>query len=307
MKVAVGNWQNKANALIDALRGRGHEVVHPSERADAFLLDTDYPIGAFASYWQAHERRGVPIYLYTHGMDAYIGWDGIWKPRKVAGYLAMYPGAKEVMRRYGYPYPVEVIGWHYCALKPFQPCGYPKKILFAPWHPHQNGYLFDPFKAYNRRIHDTLAYDYAEAEITVRHLHRLEDNGIAPAPHVTYVQGKADNTIAEIDAADLVIGCGTFARLAMARGKPTILFGQNIAPHESFKPGHFQQVASWDKYRDYMRYPYEWDEMPGVELACEVEPVKYKERFVGEPFNPQKFLSILEGITALQNSEVVYA
>lgn len=295
MKFAVGNWQNKANTLVETLVGAGHTVVHPSEPADVFLLDTDYNVGAFARYWPLQERAGARIYLYTHGMDAYIGWDGIWKPRPVAGYLAMYPGAAEIMRRYGYPYPVEVIGWHYCEMRPFQPVRDLRRILFAPWHPHQNGYLYEPLKAYNARIFEALVSDFPGVEITVRYLHSLEENGLDVVPGVHYIPGRADNSIQEIDATDLVVGVGTFARLALARGKPTIMFGQDLPPHESYRTGHFEAVKSWDKYREYMRYPYEWDTLPGVELALEVEPVTYKARFVGAPFDAQKFLQIMEG------------
>lgn len=301
MRIALADWQNKANFLTAALTARGHEVVSRDARAHVFIQDTDFAVGSYRQFLKFHKANHAKCFLYTHGAGAYCMWDGIWTPQAVDGYFAMYPGAKEIMRRYGYPYPVHVIGWHYCALKPFQPVKELKRILFAPWHPHQGGYLYPPHMEANARILADLAELRGQYEITVRHLHTLEQNGLTRYEGIHFIEGQADNSYTEIDRADLVIAVGTYARLAIARGKPTYLYGQAHPPHESFYAGHYEEVKSWEKYRAYMRYPFSWeDESLAMETVLTTDPHAWKALFIGEPFDGTRFVDLLEDLVGVK-------
>lgn len=296
MIVALSDWQNKSRALYQALTAAGHHVVDRHEPADVLLIDTDYGVGHYRPTLRLHRDYGSRIFLYTHGKDAFLGWDGIWEPWEVDGYLTFAPGIKHVMTSYATPYPnpVHVIGWWYCEQKPFIGGLNPRRVLFAPWHPHQGGYLPSELKALNARILDELLDTFPAEAVTVRYIHHLENNGLTELHGVTYTQGHADNSVADIDAADLVVGCGTFSLLSIARGKPTIMFGQDIQPHESYHDGHYQPVASWERYRHMMHYPFEWDEKPSIEAVMCVEPVFWKQQFIGPAFDAAGFIKILE-------------
>lgn len=296
MLVALSDWQNKSRVLREALLAGGHRVVERDEPADVLLIDTDYGVGHYRPTIRAQWRHGARVFLYTHGKDAFLGWDGIWPPWEVDGYLTFAPGIKQVMASYAdpYPNPVHVIGWWYCEQKLFVGGHAPRRVLFAPWHPHQGGYLPNELKALNARVLDEILDTFPADAVTVRYIHHLENNGLTELPGVTYQQGQADNSVTALDAADLVIGCGTFSLLSIARGKPTIMFGQDVRPHESYHDGHYQPVASWDTYRALMHYPFEWDEHPSLDAVMCAEPVAWKENFIGAPFDAAAFLKILE-------------
>lgn len=296
MIVALSDWQNKSRALYQALTAAGHHVVDRHEPADVLLIDTDYGVGHYRPTLRLHRDYGSRIFLYTHGKDAFLGWDGIWEPWEVDGYLTFAPGIPRVMASYAtpYPHPVHVLGWWYCEQKPFVGGRDPRRVLFAPWHPHQGGYLPHELKALNARILDEILDTFPAETVTVRYIHHLENNGLTVLPGVTYQQGQTDNSTEAIDAADLVVGCGTFSLLSIARGKPTLMFGQDIRPHESYHDGHHQPVASWENYRAQMHYPFEWDERPSINAAMCMEPIAWKENFIGGPFDAARFIEILE-------------
>jgi hypothetical protein len=138
----------------------------------------------------------------------------------------------------------------------------------------------------------------------VRHLMGLAENGIPWYEGVKYVEARPNNTYEDIDEADLIIGVGTYAHLALARGKPTILYGQALIPHEAYQPGHFEAVQSWANYRDYMRYPFEWDEITDISVVTRAPVNAWRKLFVGEPFQPAVFVELL---TRLVKGEKAYA
>jgi len=305
MKFAVHNHQGKADALIAALEAGGHELVK-NGAVDFLMIDFDGP-GMYERMIEKHVIKGAKIFLYSHGAMPLCGWDGIWEPSdRVSAYLAMTPGQAEVMRRHGYPHDIHVIGWHYCDILPFQPVAKPKKILFAPWHPHSTGYLMAEGKELNHRIFEELIGMLPEIELTVRHLRTLHQNGLWEEPGVHYIQVYPDNSTDDIDEADLVISHGTFAYLAIARGKRTIMYGQDVRPHDGVMPDKLRFVASWEKYKDYVRYPYHYH--PGEKLSYlfawnRINPWQWKHEFIGSQFDPTAFCGLIEELM----TEVVYA
>lgn len=296
MQIAVSDWHNKAKTLIKALTAAGHMVVERTVISDALLIDTDFPVGNYRNVMGFQRKHGAKIFLYSHGANAFLGWDGIWEPQTVDGYFCMAEGVKEVMGLYHtpYPYPIYNIGWHFCEMLPFQPVQTIKRVLFAPWHPHANGYLLPEIMDINTRIMAELAEKRGAWEITVRHLRSLAENGLPWYEGVKYVEARPNNTHDDIDEADLVISVGTYAHLALARGKPTLMYGQDIIPHEAYQPGHFEAVKSWENYRALMRYPFEWGEVTDLSVVTRDPVDAWRKKFIGEPFQPAAFVALLE-------------
>jgi hypothetical protein len=135
--------QNKAKVLVNALR-ESHYIPHAA-RPNVF-----------------NDFDGYPIYSHI-----------------TAGFVASC-GHVEVIRRIGINYPLEVIGWYLCPMKPFQPRENYRKVLFAPIHPNNNGTL----SSIDRKVNiDTFKIllalvEAGEIELTVRYLRKMDTGGI---------------------------------------------------------------------------------------------------------------------------------
>ena len=299
MRIQIANHQDKADALIHAITAAGHEIV--LSNPDILLIDFD---GPFVHYPKTIERayeQGAEVYLYSHGGHPITAWDGIWTPSdRVSAYLAQTPGQKRVMEAYGYPYPIHVIGWHYSELLPFEKTP-AKKVLFAPWHPQGTGWLIDEGKEANERIFRQLLR-MPDIELTCRFVFRLEDNRIPFVEGVRYE--KSDRTltgaIASIKAADVVVSYGTLAYLAVALGKPTIMYGQDCHPYDGYSEATKCYVKSWEKYKDIMHYPHDGSRLGDIGMyyllkqGCLVEATKWRQEFIGEAFDASAFVALLE-------------
>ena len=283
-----------------ALEAAGHPIVPYG--GDAFLIDLDLP--SYRPTIDTHRRAGSRVFLYPHGVGVMYYYDGIEAPyAHTDGMFVIAPGFAEVYRRIGYPHPTYVIGWPYCDIAPFRAHPAPRRVLFAPMHPLENGYLSDWQQELNREVFAAL-HAVPGIELTVRHLHALEQNGLEREPGVEYVQGKPDNSYADIDRADVVVACETYAFLAIARGAPTIMFGQHVRPSNGEHPGERVYVKGWDAWRDYVRYPWDMRDAPAADLvaaaAASDEPIRvWKERFIGEPLDPARFSAQLERALAV--------
>jgi hypothetical protein len=122
---------------------------------------------------------------------------------EIYGNLVIAPGHAEVMRRYGYSIPTHVIGWFFCDVKPWQTAE-GLNVLFGPIHPVKAGKWEYPedIEANKRVFEKLLAVPYIN--LTVRHIHPLEANGLWEAPRVHYMV-YPDNNTDDIDQADIVV------------------------------------------------------------------------------------------------------
>jgi hypothetical protein len=135
--------------------------------------------------------------------------------------------------------------------------------------------------------------------LTVRHIGTLEQNGLWEVDGVEYVNGRLRAETAEIDVTDAVVaGDGTFPTLAMARGVPTVMYGQATLawglPGEKLVP-----PRRADRYMDYIRYPFDafdgpLDEIVHAAARSEAPIADWKRRFVGRPFDPRAFVALIE-------------
>lgn len=285
--VAVRDHQNKSRGIVDAIRRSKHlELVEIGGKADILLVDHDVTI-YYRNLIDAYKAAGAKVLLYPHGATAHLAWDGVWPVHKnTDGFLAMSEGQAEVMEIYGYPKPIRVTGWHWCEQKPFQKfAGGKPKVLYAPIHVLGNGFIHQPIKELNALVFEWLCGK--NIDLKVRYVGDLAACGIERAGSVEYTQGKADNSIADIDAADYVVSFGTFAYLAVARGKPTIMYRQDIPYFDGHAEDDVREAESWELYEEFMRYPVDALEEDAFALA-NIDPVEWKERFIGEQMTVER-------------------
>lgn len=277
-------------------------------RMSADMIFFDHDIGPRGIGWgqgleQAHEA-GKPVFMIPHSARPNVMADThpAWPHTRALFTIA--EGHKEVMQVLNYPCPIEISGWTYSDIRDFVPIK-PRgeiKVLFAPIHPNQNGFLSDEDKQLNARVF-RLLMDTPNIDITVRHIKSLELNGLWHEDSVNYVDGKPDGTTTEIEQADVIIGSYTLAHISVALGKPLIMMAEQMRPHVGNTPGQVFYSDNWEKYREIMRYPFEVEdcsdgtdllEMMSAVMAGQKSVENWKTRFIGEKFVPQKFVEQVE-------------
>lgn len=295
MIAAIRDHQHKSYGIRDALRSEGWFVVPAASPADVLLIDYDgdAPMDHRALI-DAYAARGTPIVIYPHGANPLFRWDGIVEPYPVDACMVIGTGQRDVMLTYGYPHPIEVIGWSFCEQRPFV-AREPERVLFCPQHPLGNGYLVERLRdankdAYNRILTWGLP-------ITVRHVHSVEANGLWDAPNVTYEPAGLSLALGSIDEHDVVVARDTLLSTAVARGIPAIAFGQRQFYSDPSGPEEPDvEAASWEKYGEKMRYPYDIGDLGVLEQAVRSEATSWRERFVGAQMNARSLADLLASI-----------
>jgi hypothetical protein len=261
---------------------------------------------------KAH-KLGKSIFLYPHAARPQIAWDGLYEPYPhITACFVIAEGHAEVMRRYGYPHPLEVTGWTYCYPQAFRPTP-GRHVLFGPNHPNANGWLSEVDRDINRRAFEILLALHRAGAIvlTVQYLRGLDQNGLWEEPGVRYIQARPDQSVARIDEADVVVSTQTLAYLAVARGKPTIMLGENTPPRGGNCEENFAFVVSWEKYRDYMRFPFDLlntdDPAELIERAARTdEPVRaWRDRFIGPVLKPERFTAVVDRYMEVRHAEAL--
>jgi hypothetical protein len=241
----VHDHGGKSLALQTAIIEQGGLIVQSNP--DILLIDHDG-----TPYYQniIDQFKGATVILYPHGSDAFPAWDGVYEPHdRTAGLLHHAAGYKMAMKAYGYPKPVKVIGWYETPIKAFKPVQTQNPlVLFAPIHALGNGYMRTAHLTRNVMIYSWLLS--LGGRLRVRHVGPLETNGLFPAYKVQFSPARFETMLTDIDEADVVIACGTFARLAIAKGKPTICFDGGLPYMDSDKV-----AEHWDEYAELVEYP----------------------------------------------------
>ena len=287
MRFTFHDHHLKSYPLQDALIDQGAELVFTS--ADLMLVDHD-GTGYYHDFINQLCGMDTRVVLYPHGADAFPAWDGVYEPhpRTVAA-LVVGSGQKEAMEAYGYPNTVHKIGWFWCEQKPFQPAK-DMKILFAPVHALANGYINPDMMGRNKGVYSLLLS--REVDLKVRYVGDLRRCGIYPAYGVEYSLARFETMLSDIDEADVVVAQGTFAHLAIARGKPTFMFDDGECYEDQGR-----QAANWELYGEATRYPLQF-------FGCDMESnvsdesmiADWKSRFIGEPMKPEGLAATLREI-----------
>ena len=297
--------QHKGEQYLNALEAAGFERVPPSE-ADFALLDHEsghFGMG-FASELGYFAERRVPIFTYPHTARPGFVYDLHKHWPYTRAKFVHSPGFKEVLESLECPVPIEVVGWPYSEIKPFEKRepGKKLKVLFGPIHPNANGWLCPWYCETNTRMLQLLL-NTPDIDLTIRYFHRLEEQGLWHCDKATYVQAEPDGSTKEIEEADVVIGAFTFAYLALAMGKPTIMIGELTRPHAGNKPWNVRWSLNWEKYFEntcftyngelYFDQPEKFRKILEQSLDPTDEVINWREKFIGRPFDAGLFVSEL--------------
>ena len=304
---ALEDHQRKSLAYTEALANADYVVArHLNVQHIRFLLsDADWREDLMSTA----ALMNIPVFLYPHAARPMVIYDGAVKPHPVACMFTQAPGGAYLMKKIGYPFPVEVTGWAFSELRPFTPVEAVRKIMFAPIHPNGNGYLNRVDKELNRRTLAKLVH-YCQttgAELSVRYIGTLEQCGIPELGQlcdelpdlIEAHKGKKNNTTFDMESADVVVSHQTFAYMAVALGKPTVMMGEDIPPRTGNTEQGFRYVDHWASYKDYLMFPLDilqGDPAETIAKACAGtrEVADWRERLIGEPFDGPKFVETLE-------------
>ena len=261
-------------------------MAQASHNTDVLLIDMDVDL-----YRNLIDQFNGDVIIYPHGANPIMTWDGEKEPHpKVKLNLVTSEGHKEVMRRYGYPKPIEVVGWYLCEIEPWKPVK-GNKVLFCPIHPIGGGlFMYDEDSFENARVYNELLD--MNIELAVRYRHALVMNGLHKEDGVRYY---STGWFDDLDEYDMVVANGTLAYAAIAKGIPTVMVKQDTCIRNlGDAVNNSVEAKSVDKYWDYLKYPYSSEDLEaGMRQASRHEPVEWKKRFIGEQMDGEKFVKIV--------------
>lgn len=296
MKVTFKDQRGNGWRLAAALRAAGHDLVDSG--GDVLLSDHDVPYGELCD---AHDR----VFVHPHGAGFLptLGSDGWLVHPHTRGMFVNGTGQANLMRGNGYPFPIEAIGWSFCDRAPFRPRARPRRILVAPQHAMAaDGWIDPALVSEHRRILHMLEGIHVSLDVTVRYVGSIVPLKFPAGLRARYVHGgdgSVDGAILAAEGADCVIGAAwTFPCVAIARGIPTLLFGQH-----GYTIGRIQARGPWALTSDIERYPLDASNAETSEdmweLICRAcgdeETIEgWRARVIGQEFSPERFVSQFE-------------
>jgi len=301
MNYFVCNHQYKGRPYHRALHACGHRPL--SRAADVALFDRDWYMHNDQkprAIVTEHLERGAVIMIYPHSALPPWWYDGLIRIQPyVACVFVIGEGQKAAIRIIEPAVNVEVTGWPWCPQKPFEQPRELRQITFGPIHPTGGRLRPEAYEA-NKAIFHALKRIQSSTgcKVVVRYIGDLEQQGLRPYHRFSWVKGKPDGKTSEIDAADVVIGEGTFMYQAVARGKPTIGINQHVAIRanktcEKYTPHH------WDVYGPGLAYPINFGDAPLsslIDRAMGGEQTVWRENFIGKSMDRKRFSETVEGI-----------
>jgi hypothetical protein len=303
MKIGFKDTRGNGQRLHDALRAAGHDI-EPGRRGDVLLSDHDVRLAPYGALCDAYSR----VFVHPHGAGYIASWvNATWRNHPhTRGMFVHGVGQADILRRCGYPLPVEAIGWSFCDTAPFRSSLAPRRVLFAPQHPDHVGELLAELRVENQRILDLL--HELPVEVTVREVspHPLGLSGVWWESQ--HGNGCVDDAARAVDAFDCVIGAAwTLPCIALARGVPTLMYGQHGYNAWHMVGDRCAQTIPmhppWSITPDLERYPFDagaaetpkdlWRLILRV-CAGAQSAAKWRERFIGPQMVPAEFVAQFE-------------
>jgi hypothetical protein len=295
MKFSIRRNKDSSLAFEQALLEAGHQRVTDPQKADFLLYDIEN-IG-----WRRDQLeellQKIPGFIYPHTPLTCWLWDGVYEPLPVACNFVAALAQKEAMRIYDYPNRVEATGFSRCRVLPFRPTS-GLNLLFVPARPRRDNGRQAGFDA---SALEFIADHRAQFEsVTVCHVGQYDDyrsNGVTFLRYdIKALSSPTANMMGLVDRADLIISCNTPAALGVARGKPTIMYGEMAAVPQT---NTGREPLHYDQYGHLLRYPLLLEDMTidDVFRACsrENESVEsWKTGNIGGNFNAEQFIKIVE-------------
>lgn len=143
----------------------------------------------------------------------------------------------------------------------------------------------DPAPAMNQGIYRQLL-EMKEIDLVVSLSGPAWRNGIWPHPRAKLVANpmmRFEQSLALIEEADVVVAAGTMAAAAVARGKPTVMFDQDI--YMDYVDGQYVEAHHSAEFAEMSRYPLDIAEGPLSDLiatACREEVSEWRDRWIGQ-------------------------
>ncbi len=284
------NVQEKPRMLIETLRVAGH-THSPPPTADLLLIDIDDP-DAPQRGRLIDQCPGI-VMLYQHGAIPST-YHGFYQPDDRIDIQVVHgPGGARLAAELGLGREIATAGWSYSPSVPFAPVDEPERVLFGPIHPYGSGALHEQDRKINARVYDKLRS--SGLNLAIQMYGSATSNGL-PAG-VNGYNSRLMLDWSQIDQADLIVAEGTLACLALARGKPVVMFGQDLPrTDEHNRPSDSGPVV------EVPRYPVDIDDAnldALIAAACMGAGQTWREEFVGGPFDRLAFLAAVDSAVAV--------
>ncbi len=292
MKFTLYDHAGKGLYLRQQLLTAGHELAETADEMELLLLDCDWPWAyPRPELIQSAYNRGAPIVLYPHGgRPTCWVYDGIASPDdRVDLRLEHGPGSVRIAVELHQDWRQEAPGWLYCPTRDFTPVENPTRVLFAPLHPNIEMMIkgtdgTDPAPLMNQRIYQQLLA-MPDIELVVSLAGPSWRTGVWPHPKTRF----ADNpnmlfhhSFEQILSVDVVVAAGTIGAAAVALGKPTVMFDQDL--FADYVNDEYVQAGHSGLYRDLARYPLDASDgnLPDlIATACQEEQTGWRDLWVG--------------------------
>lgn len=286
---------DSAAAYENALGSAGYGEAESLEEADFLLFD--YERKTERAKMQAF-LKSKPGFIYPHTpYSSYFLWDGIYSPLAVQCNFVVTEAQKRAMNAIDYKSRIEVVGWSRCEIKEFSPAR-GMNLLFVPYRPLASTGrvpMKEDLEASENAVQFILTHREVFDSVRVRYFRNMQASGLdgmMGMDDIIFETGKfgTADAVRSIDQADVVIAANTMGYLAIARGKPTLLYGNNQTPHNSH--GY---VQNYPLYRDDLRFPLDLT-MDNLQLVCEKETDeirRWKQNNIGRQFDGEKFISVI--------------
>ncbi len=295
MNFYVNCNKDAGDAYVSALEKAGHERVERMSLADFILFDYENSFDKWLEKEKFMQHR--PAFIYPHTPRACWLWDCAPEMAlPVSCNFVASDGIKGMMEDYGYPYHVRSVGFSRCNVKSFAPTK-STRLLFVPARPRADK---------DQRRRDQLAIDFVNENIdafksvtvcSTEEAMREKMHSDIRFIHtpLTHAVKLTDEMVKRIRKADIVIARDTVGTLAVALGKPTVFYSQDLPPSRTGG----QKPKNYDMYRGRHAFPLNLEDMSIDEVLATREqwngPVElWKDTNIGGNFDAAKFVRIVE-------------
>lgn len=287
-----------ASSFVNALLHAGYVEVPNAKQADFVLYDKESSSLARQAKMES-QIVDKPVFIYPHTPYSFWFWDGIVKPRRCTCNFVVGDAAAKSMQTYGYPYRVEAVGFPRCEVKPFTPTTGKHLIYSSSRLQGKGGKMYGAERnasiqvmrwlVQNKKFFDTVTICY-QFSIQKNGMNSFQEDGFIYRSSGEQVEMGAANTLRQLQGADIVISCNTFAYISIAQGHPTVMY-----------PIHktVNRLAHFDLYRQWYDFPLDLYSMDGADvLALRDKPneqvEEWKRMNIGTSFDAEKFISIVK-------------
>lgn len=287
-----------ATSFVDALLHAGYLEVPTAKQADFILYDKESSSIARQAKIES-QAVDKPIFIYPHTPYSFWFWDGYVKPRRCTCNFVVGDTAVKSMQVYGYPYRVEAVGFPRCEVKPFHPTAGKHLVYSSNRLQGKSGKMYGNERnasiqvmrwlMQNKKFFDLITI-YYQFSVQKNGMASFVEDGFVYKPAGGQIEMGVSNTLRQLESADIVISCNTFAYISIAQGCPTMIY-----PTKGIVAN---KLVHFDSYRQWFDFPLDLFSMDGADvLALRDKPnpqvEEWKRMNIGTSFDAEKFISVV--------------